>query len=73
VDFLTAIVFLATVLVLAARAVEIAVRRPEAFLELTAGARAFAEAALRESATMRSRVADRKIEVPPSEYRRLAA
>jgi hypothetical protein len=34
--------------------IEIAVKRPKTFLEMTADARAFAEAPLHESATMRS-------------------
>lgn len=42
-DLLTLAVFAATITVLAARIIEIAVKRPETFLEILQGTRSFAE------------------------------
>lgn len=53
-DALTAIILVVILLVLVAPIIEIAVKRPKTFLEMTVDARAFAEAPLRESAAMRS-------------------
>ena len=47
-DTLTAIILVVTLLVLVAPIIEIAVKRPKIFLEMTEDARAFAEAPLRE-------------------------
>ncbi len=83
-DTLTAIVFIAVILVLVAPIVEIAVKRPEIFLELNAGTRAFAEAPLPKGAFMEAAAEDRedgktptngrpKVEVTHSGHELLAA
>jgi hypothetical protein len=54
VDTLTVAVLVVTLLVLVAPIIEIAVKRPRIFLEMTTDARAFAEAPLHESAAMLS-------------------
>lgn len=53
-DLLTIAVMTATATAIAARVVELAVRRPDAFPAMLGGARRFAEGALAESATMRA-------------------
>lgn len=53
-DTLTAIILVVILLVLVAPVIEIAVKRPKTFLEMTADARAFAEAPLSECAAMLS-------------------
>jgi hypothetical protein len=72
VDTLTAIILIIILLVLVAPIIEIAVKRPKTFLEMTADARAFAEAPLRESAAMRSSPDVRKAEDAPADDDRLA-
>jgi hypothetical protein len=52
VDTLTILAGVAILLILAAPIIEIALKRPEIFLELNAGTRAFAEARLPHSGTM---------------------
>jgi hypothetical protein len=61
VDTLTTIVFVAIVLVLVAPIVEIAVKRPEIFLELNAGSREFAEAPLRKGEPVEAVAEDREV------------
>lgn len=53
-DLLTIAVMTAAATAIAARVVELAVRRPDAFPAMLGGARRFAEGALAESATMRA-------------------
>lgn len=79
-DTLTAIVGAAILLILVAPIIEIAVRRPGIFFELNAGARAFAEAPLRDAGRTDRAAEDRtipangsKIETTHSEGERLAA
>lgn len=72
-DILTAIVLIAILLVLVAPIVEIALKRPETFLELTGGARAFAEAPLPKSTSMEAAADDRKVEDLHPDHERLAA
>lgn len=48
-DLLTISVFAAFILIVVAHVVEIAIKRPKTFLEMTAGARAFAEQALEDA------------------------
>jgi hypothetical protein len=72
VDTLTAIVLVAMLLVLVAPAIEIAVKRPRTFLEMTEDARAFAEAPRREDRAARSSADGRKVEVALTDTDRLA-
>ncbi|MGH6929142.1 MAG: hypothetical protein ACREEV_12575 [Dongiaceae bacterium] len=71
-DTLTAIVLVVILLVLVAPVVEIAVKRPKTFLEMTEDARAFAEAPLREDLAVRSSVGGREVEAAPTDRDRLA-
>lgn len=54
-DILTILIMTAAIAAIAARAVEVAVARPDAFTRMFAGARSFAESALEESAALRSK------------------
>jgi hypothetical protein len=59
-------------LVLVAPVIEIAVKRPKTFLEITADARAFAEAPFHESVAMRPSADVPKTEGAPANEDRLA-
>jgi hypothetical protein len=72
VDTLTVAILVVTLLALVAPIVEIAVKRPRTFLEMTTDARAFAEAPLHESAAMRSPADVREVEDAPVDDDRLA-
>ena len=71
-DTLTAIILGVILLVLVAPIIEIAMKRPKTFLEMTADARAFAEAPLNESAVMRPSPDVREVEDAPADDDRLA-
>jgi hypothetical protein len=73
VDTLSSIVCVAIFLILAAPIIEIAVKRPRIFLEMTAGSRAFAEATVPESDSTGSPAAGRRLGVLLSDGERLAA
>jgi hypothetical protein len=72
VDTRTAIILVVTLLVLVAPIIEIAVKRPKVFVEMTEDARAFAEAPLRESEAARSSADLREVEDAPATDDRLA-
>jgi hypothetical protein len=61
VDTLTILAGVAILVILVTPIIEIALKRPEIFLELNAGTRAFAEAPLRDSGTMETVAEDRTI------------
>jgi hypothetical protein len=69
---LTAIILIIILLVLVAPIIEIAMKRPKTFLEMTEDTRTFAEAPLRESAAVRTSPDVRKTEDAPAEDDRLA-
>lgn len=71
-DTLTATILVITLLVLVVPTIEIAVKRPQTFLEMTADARSFAEAPLCENAAMPSPVNVREVEDTPADDDRLA-
>jgi hypothetical protein len=72
VDTLTAIAVAIILLVLVAPIIEIAVRRPRIFREITEDTRAFAEAPVPEARTKRSSAEDREGAVAPQHNDRLA-
>lgn len=55
-DILTSFVMLTTAVVIATPVVLLAMRRPDAFGQMLAGARPFAEGALAESAALRAKL-----------------
>ena len=71
-DTLTVAILVIMLLVLVAPIIEIAVKRPKTFLEMTADMRAFADAPLHESAAMRWFSGAREVEDVPVDDDRLA-
>lgn len=71
-DTLTAIILFVTLLVLVAPIIEIAMKRPKIFLEITEDARAFAEAPPHECTAVRSSADIREVEDAPADDDRLA-
>jgi hypothetical protein len=72
VDTLTAIILVVALLLMVAPIIEIAMKRPKIFLEMTDDARAFAEAPPHEGAAAQSSADVREVEAAPIDDDRLA-